>query len=254
MKMKFAKSVLFILLTSGLFFQAFGQRYGYSVQNAHAHNDYENKVPFFTAYNAGFGSIEADVFPVNGKLFVAHNKVSITPERSLQSLYLDPLLKTLSNDRSRHLILLIDIKENYQLSLSILIKELAPLEAIIASRQLQIVISGNRPTPAEFSNYPDYIHFDDDQSRKSTLDQWNRVGLVSLRFSSLSTWKGEGKMKKDEKLRIRSTVDSVHKAGKEIRFWGSPDNPLVWKMLMKLKVDLIGTDKIAELTAFIKRE
>lgn len=191
---------------------------------------------------------------MNGKLFVAHDKVSITPERSLESLYLDPLLKTLSNDRSRHLILLIDIKENYKLSLPTLIKELAPLQAIIASRQLQIVISGNRPTPAEFNNYPNHIYFDDDQSRKSTPDQWNRVGLVSLRFANLSTWKGEGKMKKDEKLRIRSTVDSVHKAGKEIRFWGSPDNHQAWKMLMKLKVDLIGTDKIAQLAAFIKRE
>ncbi len=252
--MKVAKSILFILFTSGICCQALGQRYGYSVQNAHAHNDYENKVPFFTAYNAGFGSIEADVFPVNGKLYVAHNKIGIMPERSLQSLYLDPLLKALSIDRARQIILLIDIKENYKQVLPILIKELAPLQAIIVSGRLQIVISGNRPAPSEFSNYPDYIHFDDDQSRRSTPEQWNRVGLVSLRFSNLSSWKGEGKMKKDERLRIRSTVDSVHKSGKEIRFWGSPDNPQAWKMLMKLKVDRIGTDKIAQLASFIRRD
>ena len=252
--MKITQSILFLLLTTVLSYQALGQRYRYSVQNAHAHNDYENKVPFFTAYNAGFGSIEADVFPVNGKLYVAHNKASITPERSLQSLYLEPLLRTLSIDRSRKLIFLIDIKENYKLSLSILIKELSPLHTIIATGQLQIVISGTRPAPAEFGNYPDYIHFDDDQSRKSTPEQWNRVGLVSLRFSNFSTWKGEGKMGKNEKLRIKFTVDSVHKAGKEIRFWGSPDNPRAWKMLMKLKVDLIGTDKIPQLAAFIRGE
>lgn len=252
--MKVAKSILFILFTSGICCQALGQRYGYSVQNAHAHNDYENKVPFFTAYNAGFGSIEADVFPVNGKLYVAHNKTSVTPERSLQSLYLEPLLKTLSIDKSRHLILLIDIKENYRISLPILIRELNPLQKIIANRQLQIVISGNRPAPAEFINYPDYISFDDDQSRKSTAEQWKRVSLVSLRFSNLSGWKGEGKMNRAEKLRIKSTVDSVHKAGKEIRFWGSPDNPEAWRRLMKFKVDLIGTDKIAQLAAFIRQD
>ena len=252
--MNFTKSFFFILLTSTLCFQALGQRRNYSVQNGHAHNDYENDLPFFTAYNTGFGSIEADVFPVNGKLYVAHDKASIRPERSLQTLYLDPLLKTLSTDKSRRLILLIDIKENYRISLPILIRELDPLQAIIASRQLQIVISGNRPTPAEFSNYPDYIHFDDDQIRKSSAEEWDRVGLVSLRFSNLSSWKGEGKMKKDERLRIKSTVDSVHRAGKEIRFWGSPDNPQAWKMLMKLKVDLIGTDKIAQLAAFIRRD
>jgi len=41
----------------------------YSVQNAHSHNDYRNKVPFWTAYNARFGSIEVDVFAVDGELF-----------------------------------------------------------------------------------------------------------------------------------------------------------------------------------------
>ncbi|WP_411275071.1 hypothetical protein [Daejeonella sp.] len=253
MKIKIAKSILFILLTFGTCYHALGQRKNYSVKNAHAHNDYENELPFFTAYKAGFRSIEADVFPVNGKLYVAHDKTSITLEKSLQSLYLEPIFKTLSIDKSRHLILLVDIKENYRISLPILIKELRPLQAIIDSRQLKIVISGNRPAPSEFNTYPDYLYFDDDQSRKSSPEQWGRVGLVSLRFSSLSKWKGIGKMEKDERLKIKFTVDSVHKAGKEIRFWGSPDSPEAWKMLMKLKVDLIGTDKIAQLAAFIER-
>ena len=250
--MKIAKSILFTLLISGLHYQALAQRIVYTVQNAHSHNDYENEAPFFTAYNAGFGSIEADVFPVNGRLYVAHDKASITPERTLQSLYLEPLLSKLTADKSRHLILLVDIKENYGLSLPILIEELSPLQPIIANGQLKIVISGNRPVPSQFSNDPDYIYFDDDQSRVSSTKQWGRVGLVSLRFSNLSSWKGDGKISKEEKLRIKSTVDSVHKAGKNIRFWGAPDNPESWTMLMKLKVDLIGTDKIEQLETFLK--
>ena len=247
-----SKAILYILLISGPSFQALAQRIVYSVQNAHSHNDYENEAPFFTAYNAGFGSIEADVFPVNGRLYVAHDKASISPERTLRSLYLDPVLEKLTADKSRHLIFLVDIKENHALSLPILIKELSPLQPVITSGQLQIVISGNRPVPSQFSNYPDYIYFDDDQSRVSSTKQWGRVGLVSLRFSNLSSWKGEGKISKEEKLRIKSTVDSVHKVGKKIRFWGAPDNPESWKMLMKLKVDLIGTDKIEQLAAFLK--
>ena len=252
MIMYISKAILYILLISGPSFQALAQRIVYSVQNAHSHNDYENEAPFFTAYNAGFGSIEADVFPVNGRLYVAHDKASITPERTLQSLYLDHLLSKLTADKSRHLILLVDIKENYDLSLPILIEELSPLQPIIATGQLKIVISGNRPVPSQFSNYPDYIYFDDDQSRVSSTKQWGRVGLVSLRFSNLSSWKGDGKIFKEEKLRIKSTVDSVHKAGKKIRFWASPDNPESWKLLMKLKVDLIGTDKIEQLATFLK--
>ena len=247
-----SKAILFILLISVPSFQAIAQRIVYSVQNAHSHNDYENKVPFFTAYNAGFGSIEADVFPVNGKLYVAHDKASISLERTLQALYLDPLFQKLSVDKSRHLILLVDIKEDYRLSLPILINELNPLQPFIKSGQLQIVISGNRPEPAEFSNYPGYIYFDDDQSRKSSAEQWGRVGLVSLRFTNLSSWKGDGKMMKEEMSRIKSTVHIAHKAGKNIRFWGAPDNPQTWKLLMKLNVDLIGTDKIEQLATFLK--
>ncbi len=40
----------------------------YTIANTHSHNDYEQPIPFWTAYNAQFGSIEADVFLVDGRL------------------------------------------------------------------------------------------------------------------------------------------------------------------------------------------
>jgi len=46
----------------------------YSTRNAHSHNDYSNDIPFWLAYYNHFGSIEADIFAVEGDLFVAHNK------------------------------------------------------------------------------------------------------------------------------------------------------------------------------------
>jgi alkaline phosphatase len=33
-----------------------------TVSNAHSHNDYEQPIPFRMAYQAGFGSVEADIF------------------------------------------------------------------------------------------------------------------------------------------------------------------------------------------------
>src|SRR4051812_7321262 len=38
------------------------QQKSYTVANAHSHNDYEQPTPSWTAYNEGFGSIEADIF------------------------------------------------------------------------------------------------------------------------------------------------------------------------------------------------
>ena len=46
-----------------LFFvsSSFAQPAHYTVADAHSHNDYEQKVPFWTAYDKGFGSIEEQI-------------------------------------------------------------------------------------------------------------------------------------------------------------------------------------------------
>src|SRR5690606_40361514 len=57
----------------------------YTTENAHSHNDYEQKLPFKHAFDAGFGSIEVDVFLREGELFVAHDAEDIRPERTLKA-------------------------------------------------------------------------------------------------------------------------------------------------------------------------
>lgn len=232
------------------------QKINYSVANAHAHNDYEHPIPFYTAYNAGFGSIEADVFPVNGVLLVAHSKKDLQPHRTLKELYLMPLLEALSSDSSRRLNLLVDIKENYKAALSLLIQELEPLKQYLSipqqSMRLTVIISGNRPKPAEYKNYPSYIFFDNDLKLPHTPGEWKRIALVSLPFNKISGWKGEGNISRKDKRRLRHTIDSVHAAGKPIRFWAAPDTISSWKLQMKLQADLIGTDKIDDLQHFLR--
>jgi len=249
--------ICFILSLNLFIISAFAQQKKYTVANAHAHNDYIHAVPFYTAYNNGFGSIEVDIFPVNGILCVAHSKHEIQPDRTLKNLYLEPLLNELASDSSRRLKLLVDIKEDYKVSLQLLINEIVPLKKYLSlpqeRRSLLILVSGNRPPPAEYKNYPDYIFFDDHLTLRHSATDWERVGQVSLSFVKFSAWKGEGPIgKKDRKL-LKHTIDSVRHAGKTIRFWAAPDNEASWKMQMKLGVDLIGTDKIDELAKFLRR-
>src|ERR1700753_3310686 len=45
----------------------------YTVANTHSHNDYEQATPFWLAYGQQFGSIEADIFWVEGKMLVGHS-------------------------------------------------------------------------------------------------------------------------------------------------------------------------------------
>jgi len=257
----YTKKFLFCFFACILFssINAFSQQKKYTVADAHAHNDYMHPVPFHTAYDAGFGSIEADVFPVNGILLVSHNKQAIQAQRSLEGLYLDPLLKELKKNGKRKVNLLIDIKENYKTSLQLLIKELEPLRKYLVTQKdkvkpVTILISGERPPPGEYKNYPDYIFFDDDLRLSHSPNEWKRVGLVSLSFERYSHWNGEGTIPDKDKNVLVHVIDSVHYAGKKIRFWAAPDNENSWKLQMKLGADLIGTDKIPELSAFLKKE
>jgi alkaline phosphatase len=254
------KNRLFCFLFSVCFISinTFAQPGNYTVANAHAHNDYLHPIPFYTAYNAGFGSIEADIFPVNGVLIVAHSKKEIEPQRTLESLYIKPLLQELIKNKTRKVNLLIDIKENYQESLQLLMKELKPLKKYLFTEKdnrnpVTILISGERPPPVEYKNYPDCIFFDDDLTLFHSPDEWERVGLVSLSFQRYSPWNGKGALSEKDKDTLLHVIDSVHNAGKKIRFWAAPDNKNSWLTQIKLGVDLIGTDKIQELSEFLTK-
>ena len=254
------KKLLYLILFAVFFsINSPAQQRKYTVADAHAHNDYEHSIPFYTAWNARFGSIEADVFPVNGILLVAHSRNALNPQRTLDSLYLKPLLKELGKNPRRKVNLLIDIKADYKQTLQILMQELKPLDKYLSyklnsAKPVTILISGERPPPDEYKNYPDYIFFDDDLRLFHTPEEWKRVGLVSLSFERYSRWNGEGDIPDSDKKVLTNVIDSVHHAGKKIRFWAAPDNEKSWLTQMKLDVDLIGTDKLQALSAFLTKE
>jgi alkaline phosphatase len=253
------KSILKITISFGMLFICFfavSQPKTYTTANAHSHNDYLNTEPFQRAYRNGFGSIEADVYPRNGALLVAHGRKEILPQNTLTGMYINPLLKALTANPNRHLKLLVDIKEDYKLSLDLLVKELQPLKKYLSTAQKQgavsILISGTRPPPSEYKNYPDYIIFDNDQSKPHNPEEWKRVGLVSVTFQKYSAWKGVGPLDPGEQAKIKFTIDSVHRANKTIRFWAAPDTEASWQKQMELGADLIGTDRVDELGAFLR--
>ena len=257
MKKRFAAiKILFFIPTLFLFTVASAQLY--SPANAHAHNDYLNKVPFYLAFQNGFGSIEADVFPVKGDLLVAHYKKDVQTEKNLANLYLNPLIRELAEHKERKLNLLIDIKENYKEALALLVNELKQLQNYLSTVEkanyITIIISGDRPPPSEYKEYPSYIFFDDDLQRAHNADEWKRVALVSLPFNKITGWKGEGELNAGDEKKLAHIIDSTHSAGKPIRFWAAPDTETSWKLQMKLKADLIGTDKVNELAEFLNKK
>ncbi|KAF7858937.1 hypothetical protein EAF04_008978 [Stromatinia cepivora] len=67
----------------------------------HSHNDYWRTVPLFQALAAGCTSVEADIYlptkPGSDDLLVGHSSRSLTQDRTLQSLYIRPLITILEN-------------------------------------------------------------------------------------------------------------------------------------------------------------
>lgn len=61
----------------------------------HSHNDYWRKVPLYSALHAGCTGVEADVWLFDEELYVGHSLPSLTPNRTLNSLYINPLLDIL---------------------------------------------------------------------------------------------------------------------------------------------------------------
>lgn len=62
----------------------------------HSHNDYWRLVPLYSAIGAGCISVEADIWLFEDELFVGHSIASLTRNRTLHSLYIEPLLDILS--------------------------------------------------------------------------------------------------------------------------------------------------------------
>ncbi len=127
---------------------------------AHAHNDYLHARPLLDALDQGFFSVEADIFLVDGKLLVAHTRLEVTKDRTLESLYLEPLQKRVSEnggkvfrDGPAQFGLLIDLKsdgEKTYLALHEVLARYAKLFTTVENNQVkpgpvQVVISGNRP-------------------------------------------------------------------------------------------------------------
>ncbi len=230
----------------------------YTPADAHSHNDYKNSIPFYRAYNAGFGSIEADVFALNGQLMVAHDEKEITPSRSLKLMYIDPLVIKLKNDTARKLRLLIEIKKDYKVTLPLVITELKPLSKYFSypghAGRLSIVMTGKVPPGAVMLNYPAWLNFDVDHITDFTSQQLTKIALVSVPFSRYSKWKGAGEIDQQSVNRLTGIIDSVHAAGKKIRFWDEPDTKTCWAELIRLNTDVIGTDHINELANFLNKK
>jgi hypothetical protein len=235
------------------------------LKNAHAHNDYLHTRPLFDALDQGFCSVEADVFLVDGKLLVGHTMFELKPGRTLESLYLDPLRERIKANGGKlyrdgpPCWLLVDVKTEANATYAALDAVLAKYTDILTTidhgkvepKAITVVVSGNMAKDAMAKQTRRYAGYDGRATDVNSEVPAHLMPWVSDNWTKLFTWKGEGKLSGEERTKLADFVRSAHKHGRLVRFWNTPEKPAFWAELRAAGVDLINTDRLAELRKFL---
>ena len=229
---------------------------------AHAHNDYLHERPLLDALDNGFMSVEADIWLVGDDLLVAHDFEDVDPNQTLESLYLDPLLERVRENRGNvyednpnYLTLLIDIKSEGVSTYLELHRTLRSYRQILTTftpegideRSITAIVSGNRPREVMESQRVRYAGYDGRLADLGGGDSPHLIPLISDNWTSHFTWTGEGPMPESERAELERIVDTAHADGQRVRFWATPDAPgdarnALWQVLLDAGVDHINTD------------
>jgi len=237
------------------------------LMNAHAHNDYEHHRPLFDALDHGFASVEADIHLVDGQLLVAHSRSQVKPERTLQSLYLDPLRARAKKFGGRiypngdpTFYLLIDTKTDANETWAVLRKVLHDYSDLlttfnggeVAPKAVTVVLTGNRPRQLLPQESVRQAGLD---GERPDLDKPNPDGIflwMSEDWRRFFKWKGNGPFPADEKARLLDIVAKAHERKMKVRFWDAPDSVSFWTELRSDGVDLMNADDLAGLEKFLR--
>jgi hypothetical protein len=229
------------------------------LSQAHAHNDYHHDRPLLDALDHGFTSVEADIFLVEGRLLVGHDKSELKPDRTLESLYLDPLRERVKHNRGRVFTqgkafhLLIDIKSDAEPTYDVLTNVLARYPEMISvvrdgkleAKAVNVTISGNRPTAIMEAQSIRHAGVD---GRLSDLDSdvpSHLMPLISDNWFQHFEWNGRGTIGEADQEKLEEVVQKAHAQDRKIRFWATPDTMAMWSVLHVSGVDMINTDDLA---------
>ncbi|TVY44195.1 Altered inheritance of mitochondria protein-like protein [Lachnellula occidentalis] len=254
----------------------------------HSHNDYHRKVPLFEALAVGCVGIEADIWvrhDGNGNevLLVGHSSKSLTAQRTLNSLYLDPLLQILDNQNklgayedpqkqtrpvgifethpNESVVLLLDFKSS---STSLFPGVLAALEPLrnkgylttytnntLTRGPLTVVASGN----AEYSDIISNSTYRDvflDAPLATVSDPKYNTTNSYYASTSLAKQVGTlwgGKFSSKQLQIVKDQIKAASDKGLVDRYWDTISWPIpwrdyVWKTLMNEGTGMLNADSL----------
>ncbi|KAF2023685.1 hypothetical protein EK21DRAFT_80296 [Setomelanomma holmii] len=254
----------------------------------HSHNDYWRDVPFYTGLSYGAISTEADVWFINGSLYVGHEPSALTETRTLESLYITPILDTLHrlNPKSKFaqdseqngvydtssgqtLYFFIDLKTAADETWPAVLAALEPLRSgnwlttydgrEIFNRPVTVIGTGNTVLDDVRKYLPRDMFFDAPLAQLNTpqysnLNAYEAI-IASTNFAASFGDVRKGEMNDTQLGLLREQIGDAHEKGIMARYWNQPAYPIgtrnaIWRILWDEGVDLLNVDDLAGASVF----
>ncbi|EAW10837.1 phosphatidylinositol-specific phospholipase C/glycerophosphodiester phosphodiesterase family protein [Aspergillus clavatus NRRL 1] len=256
---------------------------GISPVQCHSHNDYWRTVPLYDAIAAGCTGVEADIWLDGSELLVGHRRHSLSSDRTLKSLYVEPLTTILSKinsdsasntplgvfdvDPTTTLTLLIDIKTDAKTIWPVLLDQLAPLRTggwlshwndtskTLVRGPVTVVGTGNTPFDLVTAEKHRYVFFD---APLNDISQDTRYTTENSYYASVSVHKAVGIVfpwgpTGGQKEAMKKMIAAASERGLVSRFWSIPFWPVslrmqLWQFLTNSGIGMLNMDDVVEAT------
>lgn len=209
-----------------------------------------------TALSFGVTSVEADVWHIDGELFVGHELAALSPTRTFDSLYVQPLLKLIKaqNPTTRFtgnqstpngvwdtasgipLQLLVDMKTDGVATLPAVLQALEPLRSAgflstahgstLTLGPVLVVGTGNTPLAGIQALEPRDVFFDAPLTALNDTFTPVLSPLASTDWATAVGWSGIGNMTDQQRANMTKFIQDAHSRGIRSRFWDTPGWPI----------------------------
>jgi glycerophosphoryl diester phosphodiesterase len=231
-----------------------------------AHNDYENKNPLLDAISNGCYHIEIDIHIVDGELIVSHDKPQGENLKTIVELYISPLRELMMKNQGSALknstepiTFMLDIKGDSLETYKLLKEKFMPYKDYISRIEngefiqgyIRFFISGNCPVQTILDDELQMFGIDGRPEILGKGISSDICPVISAYWYNVIKWNGESDISETDLNVLKELADKAHKEGKKLRLWGNPDNENVWQVHLNAGIDLINTDKLAELRQYL---
>lgn len=231
------------------------------LEQGHSHNDYWRPHPLFDALSLGFKSVEADIFLGDSTLLVGHERAALRPDRTLESLYLDPLRQLGAGRYARpaELWLFVDFKTAGPVTYTRLRRVLASYETLLTTPQnprangVRVILTGGYPRAEVLADAGRLVFLDGQLPADLKPELAAAIPTVNADWQAHFRWDGRGPQPAAEAAQLRQWDALTRRTGQKLRFWNLPaatpaQRRAVWRALLAYPSLLVGADELAELS------